>query len=231
MHMKRLTTPKTWHIRRKEGRFITRPHPSGHPLSQSVPLVVLLRDLMHIVKDSREAKRVLAEKQVMIDGVVRKNPKFAVGLMDVIDIPKLKKVFRMSLDRKGRLAPVAIPASEKENKVCRIKVKKHIKGGQLHFGLHDGRSIFIKSKAGNSYKTGDSVIIKVPEQKILKHLPVQEDMSIIVTSGKHAGEIGILKEVKPGGNVLIKNDEGYEFETLVKYVLILGKKKSELKVS
>ena len=39
---------------------------------------------------------------IRIDGRVRTNPKFPLGLMDVLSFPKLKKNYRCLIDVKGR---------------------------------------------------------------------------------------------------------------------------------
>ena len=44
------------------------------------------------------------EKQAncYVDGRVRKDPKFPLGLMDVFSIPRIKKNYRVLIDVKGR---------------------------------------------------------------------------------------------------------------------------------
>jgi small subunit ribosomal protein S4e len=44
------------------------------------------------------------EKQanLLVDGRIRKDPKFPLGLMDVLSIPRIKKNYRVLIDVKGR---------------------------------------------------------------------------------------------------------------------------------
>jgi small subunit ribosomal protein S4e len=229
MHIKRLAAPKAWHIKRKSGKFIIRPLPSGHPKSLSISLVILLRDVLGLAKDSNDAKRATSRGSVTVDSIIRKNIKFAVGAMDVVGIPDSKKFFRMSLDEKGRIKPVEIPESEKDKKVCKINVKKHVKLGKMQYGLHDGRTILADKKSEMNYKVNDSLLIQLPDQKILKHFSMAKGMSVIITSGKHSGEIGSIEDLDPRG-VTVKSDKGDVFQTPLKYVFVLGEKKPDLKV-
>ena len=52
------------------------------------------------------------EGLIKVDKKVRRNPKFPLGLMDVLDIPKLGKSYRVLYDEKGRF--VFINLNKKE---------------------------------------------------------------------------------------------------------------------
>ena len=86
-HQKRISVPKSWQISKKSRKWITSTRPGPHSKDQSVPLAVVLRDMLGIVDNRAEAKRVLSEGKVLVDGVVRKDVRFPVGIMDIITIP------------------------------------------------------------------------------------------------------------------------------------------------
>ena len=85
-YLKRLAMPKTWRIKRKGTVFITRPNPGPHSMGLSMPLNLIIRDILGYAENKREVRKVLMNNNVMVDGVRRKNHKLPVGLMDTIEI-------------------------------------------------------------------------------------------------------------------------------------------------
>ena len=72
-HLKRLVASKTWPIRRKETAYTTRPSPGPHKASVSLPLNVVMRDLLKITASTKETKKVLNSGEILIDHKVRKD--------------------------------------------------------------------------------------------------------------------------------------------------------------
>ena len=87
MHQKRMSMPTSRKVSKKTNKWITATSPGPHSKEASLPLVVILRDMLKVVNDAKEAKQILLEKQVLIDGIARKSLKFPVGLFDVVAIP------------------------------------------------------------------------------------------------------------------------------------------------
>ena len=196
-HAKRISSPKSIFIRdrKKRGkRFLVKSSPGTHKREKSEPLLFFLREHLKLVKTLKEAKYVLNNGKVKIDGRVRKDPAFPVGLMDVIEIEG--KFYEMGIDEKGRLKVVEIEGKDKklEKVVNKVSVSKD--NYQLTF--HDGYTILTKD---NSIKCGDSVVLNLKEWKIEKHIPLKEGVTCLVVEGKHSGEKAKLKEiVNRGGN-------------------------------
>ncbi|MEM3973016.1 MAG: S4 domain-containing protein, partial [Ignisphaera sp.] len=88
-HLKRLAAPWFWPILRKEYKWVVKPSPGPHPIDRSLPLLVVIRDVLGLAETAREAKRIIFDGKVYIDGVVRKDYKFPVGVMDTISIPDI----------------------------------------------------------------------------------------------------------------------------------------------
>ena len=110
-HLKRITVPRSWNIGRKAHFWATKPEPGPHSLEGSVPLVIVLRDYLHVCDTAREARRILGGGKVLLDQRVVRDPKRGVGLMDVISLPAVKTNFRCLLDHHGRLHFSEIRAS------------------------------------------------------------------------------------------------------------------------
>ncbi len=235
-HLKRHAAPLTYPIPRKSIKFATTIKGGGHKHKEAIPLRVVLRDVLGYARNMRESKKIVSSGKVMVDQVVRREDRFGVGLMDAISIIPSKKHFRL-LPKKGRLVLVEIPEREAKLKLCRIEDKSVLKGGNIQLNLHDGRNILVKVKNPENpkedvYKTKDSLLISLPEQKIIKHIKLEEGKLGLVIKGKLAGKVGRIKKVEkiqglePNRAVLEIDDQ--EVETLMDYVFVVGDENSEI---
>ncbi len=225
-HLKRLAAPKTWIIDRKQNTFITRPKPGAHSLMFGLPLGIIIRDNLSMVLTMNEARKLLHDNEVLVDGKRRTSHRFITGLFDIISFPALKKHYRVSLDDKGRM--ILVETSDVSTKLAKIKGKKVGTGGKIQLQFHDGRTIF----ADNSANVGDTAVLQLPSKAgekitIKEVLPLKEGVAIFLTQGKHAGSIGKLKEIKKDEVVFISDDK--DLETKKSYLFVVGKEKSLLK--
>merc|ERR1711907_594016 len=78
---------------------------------------------------------------ILVDGRVRKDPKFPLGLMDVLSIPKIKKNYRVLYDVKGRFVMRDITAKQAATKLRRIVKRAMGKNRIPYIVTHDGRTI------------------------------------------------------------------------------------------
>lgn len=193
---KRSMAPAFWEIPRKSFRFTVTVAPGPHPKKESYPISVLIRDVLGLVKTYREAKTVIHEGKILVDGVARREPDFPVGLMDVIDIPSIGKTFRLVPIQGKPLHPIVINESEKSLKLCKVKVKKTVKNGLIQYTFHDGRCIL--SDDGLKLNPGDTCLLEIPSQKVIKSIRLEKDKLAIITKGKKVGQLGRIEEIKPG---------------------------------
>lgn len=235
MHLKRLAAPRSWTLPRKEKKFATRPSPGPHPVRESIPLMLVLRDILGYAKTQREANIIFNEKKVLVDGRVRKSANFPVGLMDIIEIPTLKKAWMVLIDKRGKFTLVEIPKSRAQEKVCKIVNKTLVRGGHLQLNLHDGRNVLVKVKDPKSpkedtFKTKDTVIFDIEKNAIKETIPFEKGSLALITGGKHRGNIAriedykILRSTQP--NIVILSTEKERFETRGEYVFVVGEKKA-----
>lgn len=219
-HMKRLRAPKSWRIEKKGIKFVIRPNPGPHSFSLGLPLLVVLRDVLHYAKNSAEAKKILFSQEILIDGIRRKEPKFIVGFMDVVSIPKLKQHFRVLLDKKGKFSFVQIKEDEINIKPCKI-IKKSMVRKKLQLNLFDGKNVLVEK---GDFKIGDTVVLELPGQAIKTHLKLEKGATIYLTAGNHTGESGVVEEIKKE-NIFYKRRTGEKFETKKDYAFVIGKDK------
>jgi small subunit ribosomal protein S4e len=193
---KRSMAPSFWSIHRKSHQFTVTTAPGPHSKAESYPLAVLVRDVLKSVKTYREAKGVIRDGKVLIDGVVRLTPTFPVGLMDVVDLPILGKAYRMVPVSGSVLMPVEIPVSEKNLKIEQVKSKTTVAGGKIQYGLHDGRSVLTESEI--ALNPGDSLLLEVPSQKIVRTVSLKNDVLALAMKGRRAGKVGRITGIRPG---------------------------------
>jgi len=221
MHFKRYLMPKFWPVAKKAEKFITTPAPGPHAKRESMPVVVLIRDVLGFAGTAGEARGLLNRGEVKVDCRVVKDPKFPVGLMDTVEFVSAKKRYRMVPHTVG-LALTEIGPKEACKKLCMIKRKTVIKGGKTQITLHDGRNMLVGKDSG--YRNGDSLLIELPGQKILHHWQIKEGVPAIVFRGKNSGISGRIKSVhekkrmQEKSRVVIETKDG-DIETLKDYVL------------
>ena len=220
-HLKRVAAPRTWPIARKTSKWVAKPSPGPHSEEGGMPLVVVLRDLLHVADKAKEIKQILHEGKVLVDGQVRKDHRFPVGLFDVISIPEIKANYRivMGKDNKFKLVPV----SDAGLKLLKIVDKTMVSGGRIQLNFHDGTTML----GSNDYHTKDSLIMKVPEKAIDQHLKYEVGSLAVVIGGKHAGTQGKIKVIRvikstTPNRITIAGPEG-DFTTVEKYVVVIGK--------
>lgn len=192
-HLKRLAAPRSWVIPRKTNVYTTKPRPGAHPLERALPLGTVVRDFLKLATTGREASRVIGAGDVTVDGRVVKDAKFAVGFMDVIAVPKNKQAWRAFIDGKARLRFVPIDDTQAAWKLAQITGKTTVSGGRTQLNFHDGRNLLVKK---DDYATGDVLRLELPSQKVLGHFPLKEGSAVLITDGRHAGEVAPVKTIE-----------------------------------
>ncbi|MDD3753933.1 MAG: 30S ribosomal protein S4e [Methanobacterium sp.] len=224
-HLKRFKSPEHWPIHPKEFKWTVKPSPGPHSIEGSLPLLIIVRDILQIADNAREARIILNNGDILVDGRIRKDYKFPVGFMDVIQIPKTGIAYRALPDERGRLALHPIEKENMDFKLCRIEDKTTIKGGKTQLNLHDGRNFITDGE----YKTGDVLVLNVPEQEIKDHIKFESGTVGLITGGKHIGEKGTVKEINithgSMPNTVLMETKQKTFQTLQEYVFVLGKDK------
>jgi small subunit ribosomal protein S4e len=237
-HLKRLATPWFWPIFRKEYKWTIKPSPGPHPIDRSIPLLIIVRDVLGYAKTAREAKHIIYSGKVLVDGVVRRDYKFPVGLMDVVAIPEVDLYVRFIPYPSRHLWFIKIPKDEASLKIVRIENKVTVKGGHIQLNLLDGRNILIHVKdpahpvEAANFSTLDSLLIEIPSQQIIQHIKLNIGKLAMVIDGKNVGRIGKIVniDVRPGlkrrkSIVMLEDMQGHKFQTILDYIMVVGEEK------
>ena len=228
--LKRQMAPLFWGINRKNKRFAITVKPGSHSKNRSIPTALLLRDVLKVVTTLREAKSVIYNGKVNVDGIIRKSLHHSIGLMDVIELQGISDIYRLVPTHGHILQPIKIDSSEKSKKIVKVTSKTTTKGKKIQLGFHDGRTII----ADNNVNVGDSCLIQIPEQKILDVIKLEKDSLVIVTRGVNTGQIGKIKNVNEATFTLPKRInltvDKKKFEMPSDLVIVIGKEKPVIQV-
>lgn len=219
-HLKRLAAPRSWPLKRKANVWTAKQSAGSHSVETSLPAVFVLRDMIKICDTSREAKRIVANRELLVDGKAIRSIKAPIGLMDVVSIPAMDLYFRVVLTDKGKITIEPISKDDAAWKLCRIENKTKIKEGKIQLNLHDGRNIVMDK---NQYKTGDVIKMSVPDQKIIEVYELVQGAAVMVSKGQHAGKSAVVSEYIITQNAsanIVKFTDGTE--TVKENVFVIG---------
>ena len=102
--MKRLAAPSHWMLSKLGGKYATRPSTGPHKLRECIPLNILLRNRLKYALSRKDVFSIVKDKDglIKVDNKVRRDPRYPLGIMDVISIEKTGEAFRILYDVKGR---------------------------------------------------------------------------------------------------------------------------------
>jgi small subunit ribosomal protein S4e len=238
-HLKRHAAPEFWPILRKTFKWALKPSPGPHPIIRSIPLLVVVRDVLKYVERSKEARRLIAEGHFKVDGIVRTDYKFPIGFMDVIEVVDTGEAFRVIPVPTKYMTLIPISKDEATFKLCRIENKTTVKGGHIQLNLHDGRNVLIRvsdptKPVEDIYKTMGTLKISIPNQEIIKYIPLEVGKSLVVViGGRNVGKVGRLVNMSEGmrryrKQVKIEGLRGETIYTTLDKIFVIGMETSEI---
>jgi len=239
--LKRKPAPRFWPIHRKEAVWIVRPSSGPHSLEKCLPLSIVLRDILKVAETRKEAKKIITQGKVYVDGKVRLKDDFPVGLMDVISMPDLNKFYRVLPSHKGLfLNPIS--KEEASFKLFRIEDRTISKNGSAQIALHDGTNMLVKAEAPDNpevvYETFATLKLGLPEKQVLDQLKTKTGNMAIITGGKNIGKQGKIVEIEKtvakkrrNALVVIEDEKGGRYQTILDFVFSVGGAKSLISLS
>jgi len=221
-HQKRLAQPRRWTLPKKLHKWAPKTRPGPHAIEDSLPLLLVVRDALHLADRAREARRIINDGKVLIDGKVCRETRRGIGLMDVVSIPELDQHYRALFDTHGRISLVRIEADKAAWKLGRIESKTTLAKGRTQLHLHDGRNVVVKE---DEVSTGDVLRLKLPDQEVIERFPFEPGAVALITGGSHTGELAKVVEqrvVRSSSPNLVAMEGVEAFETIRPYVFVVG---------
>eukprot|EP00923_Selenidium_pygospionis_P013142 GHVN01022705.1.p1 GENE.GHVN01022705.1~~GHVN01022705.1.p1 ORF type:complete len:264 (+),score=25.00 GHVN01022705.1:63-854(+) len=223
-HLKRVAAPQHWMLAKMGGIYAPRPSCGPHPLRECIPLAVLLRNRLKYALSYKEVKLIAKQRSICIDGKVRTDVKFPVGIMDVISIEKSKEHFRLLLDTKGRFKAHKIKPEEAAFKLCRVKRIQVGQRGVPYAVTNDGRTLRYLHP---EIKGNDTVRIDTATGKVLDWVKMEEGNMVMITGGNNIGRVGVITQRVKSANasfeiVHVQDSRKETFATRLTNCFVIG---------
>jgi len=232
-HLRRSVAPPFWPVSRKQYVWAVKPMPGPHPAAKSIPVGVLLRDVLRYAYTMKEARRILGERRVYVDWRAVTDYKFPVGLMDVIYLRDAEEYYRVVPHPTKFFMLHRIDEREAELKPLRIKRKVTVKGGRLQFTFHDGRTLLLKDSGDAELKglrTYDTVLMNLRSKTVEGYVKLDAGALAYVIDGRNVGFVGRIESIqqifkRAKAVTTLRSDEGEVVRTILEYVFAIGTEK------
>jgi small subunit ribosomal protein S4e len=223
-HLKRYAAPSHWMLDKLSGKWAPRPSTGPHKIAASLPLIILLRNRLKYALTYNEAKMIVMQRLIRVDGKVRTDMAFPAGFMDVIQIEKTNENFRLLWNTKGRFAVHKIKKEETTFKLCKV-TKAFLGENKVPYAItHDARTLKFPDP---EIKVNDSVKVDIETGKIVDFIKFENGNLAMVTGGHSVGRVGVIthREKHPGHYEIIhlRDKLGRTFATRLSNVFVIGK--------
>ena len=182
-HLKRQKLTKKMPLPRKGTTYIAK---ANSHVGESVPTVIAVRDLLHLARNAKEVKLLKNEKKLKINGVLVKDIRQPVKILNVLEADK---AYTLTLTTNGKFT--FEPTKTKDQRLCKVIGKKIQKAHKIQLNLHDGSNIIISDK--EKIRINDSIYIDF-KGKLKTQVPLEKGKKALVISGNHLGSKGKITE-------------------------------------
>jgi len=215
-YLKRQKIGKFWPVPRKGTKYLA---VATHNKKESIPLVVVLRDVLKFVRNKKELKRLLNEKQVLINHKEIRETNYPVCLFDIISFPEIKKNYKVGLSEHKKMIFEEVSDKESETKIYKVINRKILPKGKIQLNLIQGKNIITDEKV----KIGGSVVLNLKDNKIAKIISLEKDRIAFALKGEHTGSSGkIIDIMERGGKKIAKiESKGKRINVWTKNIIVV----------
>lgn len=229
---KRMSAPTEWQLAKKEKKYVVSTASGPHDGS-ALPLGVWLRDHMHLAENTKEARKILHDRQVVLNGHIVTDEHLGIDVFDVISFPKINKHYLILVDAKGRQVEHEIPAEVASVRLVKVANKTTIKGGKTQINLSCGANFI----GEDNCKGKDTLIVGLNGEDrfvIHEHFPYAVGSTVVVIGGQHTMKTGKITKIyvqqsSLSNRVILQGEDGTEIETIEDYLYVVGTDASILK--
>ena len=224
-HLKRINAPHRWMLGKLNGIWAPKPTAGPHKQRDCMPLALLLRDRLKYALTMREVLQIVKDRAglIRVDGKVRKDPRFPLGFMDVVNIEKTGEKFRILLDVKGRFAVHRVQNHEGSWKLLKVRRKGVGLNKVPYIVTHDGRTIRYPHP---DVQVNDTVKFDFENSELKEHYKFAHGNAVIITGGHNIGRVGVITHTDkhPGSFeiVHVRDERGETFATRITNVFVIG---------
>ena len=230
-HLKRIHAPKSWMLSKVGGIWAIKPSQGPHKLRECIPLNILLRTKLRLALNGKEAKLIVKAREgnISIDGKVRTDHKYPVGIMDIVTVNKTGINYRVTFDVKGRWRLVKISKEEAKYKLCKV-TRRSMGPKKIPFiTTSDGRTLRYPNP---HIKEHDTIKLNIEKNEIVDYYKYKIGAHVLIVGGNNIGRAGVIAKIEkhPGSYeiVYIKDTTGKEFSTRLTNIFITGDQSSEI---
>ena len=210
-----------------------KPSQGPHKLRDCIPLNLILRTKLRLALNGKEAKMIVKAREgnISIDGKVRTDHKYPVGIMDIVTINKTGMNYRVTYDVKGRWRLVKISKEDAKYKLCKV-TKRCMGPKKIPFiTTSDGRTLRYPNP---HIKEFDTIKLNLENNEIVDYYKYKIGAHVLIDGGNNIGRAGVIEKIEkhPGSYeiVYIKDNSGKEFSTRLTNIFIVGDQRPEISV-
>jgi len=210
------------------GIYATRVSAGPHKRRESIPLTILLRNRLHYAFTRQEAIKIVRDKEglIKVDNKIRRDPRFPLGIMDVVSIAKTGENFRILFDTKGRYQAHKIDAKEASFKLCSVKRKAMGENKIPYIVTHDGRTIRYPHP---DIKKQDTIKLNLETGEVESLIKYENGAQVLIIGGNNIGRVGVLQHIEKHPSSFdiahVKDANGEHFATRSSNVFVIGEGK------
>lgn len=182
MHLSRESASKKLPIKRKGTKYIVR---TFSHVQNSVPVLIALRDMLHLARTNEEVKKMIHHKLLKINGRAVKDYRESIRLFNVFTADR---DYKLVLLNTGKFA--FEENKGKGERLCKITGKCLVSKGKVQLNMHDGSNALSNEKIN----INDSVYLDF-SGKIKKHISLEKGKEVFVLSGKYTGQNGKVESL------------------------------------
>lgn len=222
-HLKRLNAPKSWRLDKSSGKYAPTPSSGPHSKRECIPLSILIRRKLKLASSERELSYILNQEVILVNGIVRKDKTFPLGLMDVLTIKSTNEHYRVLYDVFRKFVLQKIDQAESNIRLCKVTLKKVAAKDVPYIYTKDGSSFRYCDPKINK---GDTVVVDISKKEVISFLPFANDMKVFVTEGKNTGCVGSISSIQrhdaKDDVVNVIDAKGRSFTTKSSNVFVIG---------
>jgi small subunit ribosomal protein S4e len=189
-HLKRHSMPKSWPIKRKNITFTTKPNPGSYKRKYTISALVLLKEILGYAHTTKEAKFIVNNEEILVNGRKVEDIKFPIGLFEIVEIIKTKEKYMILFNTVGKVKIVEVKDS---NIYAKILSKVVLSGKKYQLNFMNGYNVVVDEKTFKQVKVNDTVVYDFVKKSISGIYPLAVKNFVYIFDGKYKGSFGEVK--------------------------------------